>query len=103
MSKIQKNQRILMINLPFSGHVNPTLPLAECLVKRGHSVDYICTEQFRQKIENTGASFIPYSSFPKDRQRMKRKSSALWQRSILSLNTKVNMTFLSTKCSFTPE
>ena len=66
MSKIQKNQKILMINLPFSGHVNPTLPLAECLVKRGHSVDYICTEQFRQKIENTGASFIPYSSFPKD-------------------------------------
>ena len=66
MSKIQKNQKILMINLPFSGHVNPTLPLAERLVKRGHSVDYICTEQFRQKIENTGASFIPYSSFPKD-------------------------------------
>lgn len=51
---------ILMINLPFSGHVNPTLPLAEELVNRGHKVDYICSEQFRQKIESTGADFIAY-------------------------------------------
>ena len=55
---------ILMINLPFSGHVNPTLPLAEALVNRGHRIDYICSEQFRQKIENTGAEFIPYRTFP---------------------------------------
>ncbi|MDD6038757.1 MAG: glycosyltransferase [bacterium] len=56
--------RILMINVPFSGHVNPTLPLAAGLVKRGHAVDYICSEQFRTAIEKTGADFIPYSSFP---------------------------------------
>lgn len=55
---------ILMINLPFSGHVNPTLPLAEALVNRGHRIDYICSEQFRQKIENTGVEFIPYRTFP---------------------------------------
>ena len=56
--------KILMINLPFSGHVNPTLPLTAELVKRGHKVDYICSEQFRDAIETTGADFIPYSSFP---------------------------------------
>lgn len=56
--------KVLMINLPFSGHVNPTIPLASELVKRGHKVDYICSEQFRQKIENTGATFIAYSHFP---------------------------------------
>ena len=55
---------ILMINLPFSGHVNPTLPLAEALVNRGHRIDYICSEQFRQKIESTGAEFVPYRQFP---------------------------------------
>ena len=26
---------ILMINLPFAGHTNPTLPLTEALVKQG--------------------------------------------------------------------
>ncbi|OUM64533.1 glycosyltransferase family 1 protein [Piromyces sp. E2] len=56
--------KILMINLPFSGHVNPTLPLTKTLVSRGHHIDYICSEQFKEKIENTGANFIPYDSFP---------------------------------------
>jgi len=53
-----------MINLPFSGHVNPTLPLTKALVSRGHHIDYICTEQFKEKIESTGANFVPYDSFP---------------------------------------
>lgn len=67
---------ILMINLPFSGHVNPTLPLAEELVNRGHKVDYICSEQFRQKIESTGADFIAYASFPeKPSEKEKKKLS----------------------------
>lgn len=68
--------KILMINLPFSGHVNPTLPLAAELVKRGHKVDYICCEQFRDAIERTGADFIPYSSFPvKPTEREKKRLS----------------------------
>ena len=56
--------KILMINLPFSGHTNPTLPLTEELVKRGHSVTYINAEPFRQAIERTGAHFVPYTGFP---------------------------------------
>ncbi len=55
---------ILMINLPFSGHTNPTLPLTRELIKRGHNVTYINAEMFRQKIEETGAKFVPYINFP---------------------------------------
>ena len=55
---------ILMINVPFSGHTNPTLPLAEALVRRGHRVFYINGEEFREKIEKTGAEFIPYKNYP---------------------------------------
>ncbi|MCL2806872.1 MAG: hypothetical protein FWD27_01700 [Coriobacteriia bacterium] len=51
---------ILIINLPWSGHVAPTLPLAEALVKRGHKVSYINAEEYRGQIEKTGAHFIPY-------------------------------------------
>ncbi|MDR2713588.1 MAG: hypothetical protein LBB91_10800 [Clostridiales bacterium] len=53
---------ILMINLPIAGHTNPTLPLTEMLVQRGHDVSYINGEKFRRQIENTGAEFIPYDS-----------------------------------------
>lgn len=56
--------RILMINVPYSGHVNPTIPLTKELVKRGHQVSYINAEEFRKKIERTGANFIPYVDFP---------------------------------------
>ncbi len=56
--------KILMINLPFSGHTNPTLPLTEELVRHGHQVTYINAEMFRTPIEQTGAKFVPYSHFP---------------------------------------
>lgn len=56
--------KILMVNVPYSGHVNPTLPLTKELVKRGHEVAYINSEEFRAKIEDTGATFVPYSDFP---------------------------------------
>jgi len=55
---------ILMINVPYAGHTNPTLPLAEALVQHGHKVSYINAEEFRKKIENTGAEFIPYQNYP---------------------------------------
>lgn len=53
-----------MINLPYSGHTNPTLGLAEELVNRGHSVGYINAPSFKEKIEATGAVFIPYDDYP---------------------------------------
>ena len=57
---------ILMVNLPYAGHTNPTLPLAETLVRRGHKVTYINAETFRSRIEKTGACFVPYRDFPTD-------------------------------------
>ena len=53
-----------MINVPFAGHTNPTLPLAQSLVRRGHKVTYINAEEFRGKIVKTGAEFIPYENYP---------------------------------------
>lgn len=52
--------KILMVNVPFSGHVNPTLALAEELVKRGHKVSYILNNEWKEQIEGIGAEFIPY-------------------------------------------
>lgn len=67
--------KILMINVPYAGHTNPTLPLTRELVQRGHQVCYINAEEFRNKIEATGASFIPYINYPEkpSEQQKKRK------------------------------
>lgn len=56
--------KILMLNLPFSGHTNPTLPLTAELVKKGHEVTYINAEDFRSPIEAAGAHFVPYADYP---------------------------------------
>lgn len=65
---------ILMVNVPYAGHTNPTLPLAKALVRHGHSVCYINAEEFRAKIEGTGAEFIPYIHYPSAPTEQQKKS-----------------------------
>ena len=52
--------KIVFLNIPAHGHVNPTLPLVQELVRRGEQVLYYNTEDFRPQIERTGASFRAY-------------------------------------------
>ncbi|CAE7836391.1 yojK [Symbiodinium sp. CCMP2592] len=40
-----------------SGHINPSLPIARALGSLGHEVHYLCREQMREAIEDTGAEF----------------------------------------------
>ncbi|MGH1337285.1 MAG: macrolide family glycosyltransferase [Aureispira sp.] len=49
--------RGLCFSIPGHGHVNPSLALVHQLVARGEEIDYYCTEEFREKIEQTGATF----------------------------------------------
>lgn len=44
---------------PAHGHVNPTLPLVEELVARGHRVSYVTAEPLLETVANTGATVIP--------------------------------------------
>ncbi|MDR2973952.1 MAG: hypothetical protein LBV00_04450 [Propionibacteriaceae bacterium] len=58
--------KILMVNVPYAGHINPTLALAKELVAHGHDVAYVNSERFRDVTELTGARFIPYADYPVD-------------------------------------
>jgi len=58
--------KYIFLNMPAWGHVNPTLAVAQELVKRGHDVSYYLTEEFRKTVEATGAVFQPYESKLKD-------------------------------------
>lgn len=54
--------RIALFNLPFHGHVNPTLALTRELVERGHDVAYFIPESFRDTVVRTGARFEAYDT-----------------------------------------
>ncbi len=55
-----------MVNLPFSGHTNPTLGLARTFVDLGHEVTYVHAPDWKSKVEETGAIFIPYDDYSPD-------------------------------------
>ena len=63
--------RYLFAPMPFSGHVNPGLPIARELVARGHKVRWYSTPRFRRAIESIGARYIPfYYAMPLDEERL---------------------------------
>lgn len=53
---------ILFINLPFSGHVFPTLGLVKELISRNHNVTYLLTSEWEEHILKTGAVFVGYKN-----------------------------------------
>lgn len=69
LSGVKHTAKILMVNLPFSGHSNPTLGVAKELVKQGFQVSYIHSYEWKDKVTATGATFIPYvGTTPKNYQ-----------------------------------
>ena len=52
--------KILFVNGNLYGHMNPTLPVAAELVRRGEDVWYFCSHVFEEKIRAAGAGFIDY-------------------------------------------
>ena len=52
--------RFLFAAMPAAGHVGPLIPLAHELIARGHEVGWYTGEQYRGKVEATGASFLPH-------------------------------------------
>lgn len=52
--------RVLVVITPAEGHVNPSLGLITELVKLGEDVVYVCVEEYRSRIEQTGAKVMTY-------------------------------------------
>ncbi|MGU9545468.1 macrolide family glycosyltransferase [Bacillus cereus] len=54
---------VLVINFPGEGHINPTLAIVSGLIQRGEKVVAYCIEDYRKKIEATGAEFRAFENF----------------------------------------
>lgn len=57
--------KILFVNLPYHGHVLPTIGLVQELVKAGHQVTYLMPCDWKDKIADSGADFLGYENSPK--------------------------------------
>ena len=56
--------RILLINLPYHGHVIPTVGLIQELVKAGHRVTCLLPHDWEERIADSGADFLGYENHP---------------------------------------
>ncbi len=52
--------KIIFLNVPGHGHVNPTLALVSELNRRGHHIIYYNNTEFEPQITKSGAEFRPY-------------------------------------------
>lgn len=55
--------KIAWFCIPAAGHTNPTLAVVRCLTEAGHAVNYYSFEMYRERIEATGAAFIPVDAY----------------------------------------
>lgn len=54
-------RHILVLNIPATGHVMPTVGLAAELVRRGHRVSYVTTDQYAGALEAAGVEVLRYN------------------------------------------
>jgi MGT family glycosyltransferase len=59
--------KAVFFNLPFYGHMNPTLSLVAELTRRGEHIAYYSSETFRPAIERAGATFRGIDAFMSER------------------------------------
>jgi MGT family glycosyltransferase len=56
--------RFMLTAMPFTGHVTPMRAVAAALLARGHDVRFYTGAAFREQVESTGATFVPWRAAP---------------------------------------
>lgn len=79
--------KALFFNVPAHGHIIPSLPLVAELARRGHQIIYFATDEYRAKIEATGAVFRAYSTIKDDYFTSRGLSGSVPQKVALALIT----------------
>ncbi|TDN90874.1 nucleotide disphospho-sugar-binding domain-containing protein [Microbacterium sp. BK668] len=56
--------RFMITAMPFTGHVVPLLAVASALRARGHDVRFYTGSAFRERVEASGATLVPWRAAP---------------------------------------
>ncbi|KAK2728978.1 mgt family [Colletotrichum kahawae] len=51
--------KVLIATMPFAGHIHPMQPIAQALIRRGHTVAWLTSASHEHLVRPTGATFIP--------------------------------------------
>jgi MGT family glycosyltransferase len=84
--------KIVFFCIPAHGHTNPTLGVVRELITRGNEVYYYSYEMMREKIEETGAKFIPCDSYDPQMYLSKEDTAKIGKDLAFSTELIVNLT-----------
>ena len=68
--------KILMINLPYMGHVVPTLGLVQQLIQKGVQVTYLMANDWQDVVSQSGAEFVGYPNHRQLAEQIKNAAEA---------------------------
>lgn len=71
--------KILFINLPYQGHIIPTIGLVKELIKQGNTVTYLLPKDWKEMLAGTGAEFVGYYNHKKLSEQIKNAYAAAEQ------------------------
>lgn len=84
--------KIVFFNIPAHGHTNPTLGIVKGLIKNNHEVYYYSYESMREKIESSGAHFIPCDKFDSQTKLSNEDKERISKDLVFSTNLIIDMT-----------
>ena len=84
--------KIVFFNIPAHGHTNPTLGIVKELIKNNHEVYYYSYEIMREKIESSGAHFIPCDKYDTQTKLTNEDKDKIAKDLVFSTNLIVDMT-----------
>jgi MGT family glycosyltransferase len=84
--------KIVFFNIPAQGHTNPTLGVVRELIAKGNEVYYYSYEMMREKIQGTGATFIPCDAYDQQINLSKDDTARIGKDLAFSTELIVNMT-----------
>jgi MGT family glycosyltransferase len=58
-----KRSHIAFVSFPHHPHVNPTLPIASVLLRRGHRVSYVTSDKFKSRVARLGVELLSCPEF----------------------------------------
>lgn len=94
--------------IPAYGHTNPTIEVVRELVQRGHEIRYYSFEDFREKIEDAGAQFVPCEEYlteltQKQEKRIRRVSTTEMSIKAFETTALIDGRLQQDICAFRPD
>lgn len=84
--------KIVFFCIPAHGHTNPTLGVVKELIKNNNEVYYYSYEVMREKIESTGAKFVPCDKYDPQTKLTEQDKERISKDLVFSTNLIVDLT-----------